>query len=521
MGHPPRPPRALHATLLRPAPEIRKMFHGLATGRDVAELLELDWSQLYYITSSRSYAYTVFTIPKKRLGRLRTIQSPHLSVKILQRKLLSVLYLVYQPHPAAHGFVLGRSIVTNARCHRRKRFVLNVDIEQFFPSITFARVRGLFIKHFGIGEAAATVLARICCNTGDSPDHLPQGAPTSPIISNMICHSLDHQLVTLAKTHGLYYTRYADDLTFSTNRRRFPSGIAEESGGVLLHIGAELERVIDTNGFALNSAKQRMQTPSRRQEVTGLLVNRRVNVRRTYIQQLRGMLHAWKQWGHDAAQATYQSNLETEHVPAEFRRVVSGKLGFLRDVRGVDDRIFRRLYGWARDLDGTLFPELPELSESAPSLRDAVGEFPTVSASDSRETRGTYFRRMIASASGVLWLVDAGMGQITVRDAQRALVEAGTRVAQVRLLSRHGPKDGETDAYRKLVLSLLERGIQVEWRTDPRRLFHDRWIADDDCCVNFGGAFNSMHEPHPPYGQNRIVPRPEHFERWWEESKTY
>ena len=186
MAHPPPPPRALHTTLLRPTREVRKLFRGLATGRDVADLLELDWSQLKYITSSRNYAYTVFAIPKNRPGQRRIIQAPHLSVKILQRKLLSILYLVYEPHPAAHGFARGRSIVTNASCHQRKKFVLNVDIEQFFPSITFPRVRGLFIKHFGIGEAAATVLARICCNTGDSPDHLPQGAPTSPIISNMI-----------------------------------------------------------------------------------------------------------------------------------------------------------------------------------------------------------------------------------------------------------------------------------------------------------------------------------------------
>ena len=466
MGHPPRPPRALHTALLRPKREVRKLFRGLATGRDVAELLELDWPQLKYITSSRNYSYTVFSIPKSRPGQRRIIQAPHLSVKILQRKLLSILYLVYEPHPAAHGFARGRSIVTNASCHQRKKFVLNVDIEQFFPSITFPRVRGLFIKHFGIGEAAATVLARICCNTGDSPDHLPQGAPTSPIISNMICHSLDHQLVSLAKTHGLYYTRYADDLTFSTNRKRFPAGIAEESDGTLLRIGTELERVIDDNGFALNSSKQRMQSLSRRQEVNGLLVNRRVNVRRPYILQLRGMLHAWKRWGHDAAQTTYQANSQTEDVNSEFRRVVSGKLGFLRDVRGVDDRIFRRLYGWARELDGTLFPELPELTARSTSLREAVGEFPTVSASDSKETRRTYLRRMFASTNGTLWLVDAHLSLDAVEDLVLALDRDGVGVTHVRLLSRDELKGGSAARYREIIAPLRARGLDVEWRAN-------------------------------------------------------
>ncbi|MCY4616459.1 MAG: reverse transcriptase domain-containing protein [Chloroflexi bacterium] len=159
----------------------------MKNGRDVADLLEIEHAQLHYITSRRRerYSYHAFEIPKKS-GETRQILAPHPTVKILQRKLLHVFNLVYEAHPAAHGFVPKHSILTNAQPHQGKRFVLNVDLEDFFPSIIFPRVRGLFIKHFRLPNRAATVLARVCCNTDDDPDHLPQGAPTSPIISNMI-----------------------------------------------------------------------------------------------------------------------------------------------------------------------------------------------------------------------------------------------------------------------------------------------------------------------------------------------
>ena len=242
--------------------------------------------------------------------------------------------------------------MTNARPHQGKRFVLNVDIEDFFPSITFPRVRGLFIKRFQMDARAATVLARLCCNTDDEPDHLPQGAPTSPIISNMICHSMDHALVRLADSHGLFYTRYADDLTFSTNRRLFPEAVAVEREGRLLRVGVALARVIDESGFSLNRNKSRLFGRSGRQEATGLTVNRRVNVQRRRIRELRGILHAWRKHGYDLAQDEYRRRHGGGH---SLLRVVQGKLAFIKQVRGRDDRIFRRLYGWARGLGPDYF----------------------------------------------------------------------------------------------------------------------------------------------------------------------
>ena len=305
-------------------------------------------------------------------------------MKILQRKLLQALNELYpKAHPAAHGFVRRRSILTNAQAHQDKRLVLNVDLEDFFSSITFPRVRGLFIKRFRLPGPAATVLARICCNTDDNPDHLPQGAPTSPIISNMICHAMDQALTKLAGDHGVYYSRYADDLTFSTNRHTFPEALAEKQAGHPVRLGDALVTIVQAdNGFTLNPRKSRLLSKARRQEVTGLTVNRRANVSRTSVRQLRGILHAWHAHEYENAEAEYRRRFDLKNTGASLRLVVQGKLAFLRQIRGVDDRVFRRLYGWARDLDEKTFPELPDMT-AARSLQIAAAEFPAISKNDS------------------------------------------------------------------------------------------------------------------------------------------
>jgi RNA-directed DNA polymerase len=169
-----------------------------------------------------SEKYRSFRIPKKRkdAGK-RVIQEPIPNLKIIQQKLLHVLQLVYNPKPSVHGFRQGKSIVTNAENHVKRRYVFNLDLKDFFPSIHFGRVH--FRAHpYNLNYKVATVLAQIC----SQPTGLPQGAPTSPIVSNMLCARMDSQLQTLAKRHYCYYTRYADDLTFSTSRRKFPAALA-------------------------------------------------------------------------------------------------------------------------------------------------------------------------------------------------------------------------------------------------------------------------------------------------------
>ena len=514
LPQPPQSTRQLSGTLTREPTEIKRVFRSLAHPKDVAELLEIEWSQLYYIThrAPNRYPYRRFEIPKKAGGR-RIIQAPHSTVKILQRKLLEVLDLVYKAHPAAHGFIRDRSISSNAASHVGKRLILNLDIQDFFPSITFPRVRGIFIKRFRIPPDPATVLARICCNTGDEPDHIAQGAPTSPIISNMICHAMDHQFVALARANGLFYTRYADDITFSTNRKAFPLALAEMHEGSITSIGSWIKDVLQDNGFTLNDRKTRAYSSASRQEVTGLTVNTRINLQRKFYRQIRSMLHAWKEHGHDAAQTEYNNKFDAYAKHAPFRLVIAGKLAYLRQIRTVDDRIFRRLYGWARYLDPNLFLELPAITDRAQSLRLAVGKFPAITSSDDKPLRRQYLRQMFASCTGILWVVDPDLKIEPVKDLED-VVTAG-KVSEIRLLSRSKPIAKQAQEFVEIRRRLKMADVSIEWHVLSSRAFHDRWLADDSDCVSIGGPFASIYDPRPPYGQNQIVPRPDQFEAWW------
>jgi RNA-directed DNA polymerase len=289
--------------------------------------------------------YKRFSIPKKRGGN-RIILEPTPNLKIIQQKLLQVLYAVYEPKSSVHGFISEKSIVTNAEQHVRKRYVLNVDLQNFFPSIHFGRVRGMFMAYpYNLNDAVATVLAQIC----SLPNCLPQGAPTSPIISNMICAKMDSQLQKLAKEHRCYYTRYADDLTFSTYVSRFPKSLAivvRDEAGQHIEVGAELAEIIHQNGFKINKSKVRLQTKEQRQEVTGLTTNLFVNVNRKFIRQIRAMLHAWEKFGYQAAEDEYRVKYSYRNVDKpyktlpSFQQVVKGKIEFVGMVRGRTDHIF-------------------------------------------------------------------------------------------------------------------------------------------------------------------------------------
>lgn len=180
-------------------------------------VLGLDYSEVQKILYP-SPAYRGFLL-KKRSGGNRLIEEPRKKVKLLQLKALE-FFSKFAPkvRPCVHGFVKDRGILTNAKAHweRRPTFVLNLDLKDFFPSITFFRVRGLLMSSpFSFSYEIATVFAHLCTYAGK----LPQGAPTSPYISNLICRSMDRDLMALASRHRCTYTRYADDMTFSFSVR--------------------------------------------------------------------------------------------------------------------------------------------------------------------------------------------------------------------------------------------------------------------------------------------------------------
>lgn len=304
--------------------------------------------------------YKAFLI-EKRSGGFRVIREPQYQLKVLQKKVLAYLYeRAGTPKPSAHAFVKKRSIVSNARKHleRRPTFVLNLDLEGFFPSINFYRVRGVFKKApFGFSHEVATVLAQMCVVRNE----LPQGAPTSPFLSNQVCRSLDRDLMDLAKRHQAIYTRYADDITFSFTRATaatLPANLCTfDSGEVKL--GNELVGIIERHNFKVNATKTRMSTRQRRMEVTGIVINEFPNVKRSFIDRIRGALHAWEKYGYEAAQAKWQERVahgvslafdkrpwkrqtRTRKPPA-LKNVLWGKLLHLRMVRGADDAIYTRL----------------------------------------------------------------------------------------------------------------------------------------------------------------------------------
>jgi retron-type reverse transcriptase len=311
---------------------------------DVAKLLGFKPRALSHILYVRpaSSNYHLFSIPK-RSGGTRSIAAPKNGLKLLQRRLTDLLQTCIveinqireesdEPrlrHQLAHGFVKDRSILTNARPHRNKRYVLNVDLEDFFGSIHFGRVQGFFLKDksFLLKPKTALVLAQIAC----FEQKLPQGSPCSPIISNLISHILDIHLVRLASRWGCTYTRYADDLTFSSNKKEFPARIATRSCSVSHEwtAGSDLVRIIRHSGFRINQSKTRMQYHDSRQEVTGLVVNHRINVPSDYRRKVRAMAHSLFRTG-----KYYLPSFARDEDGAEQPAMVRGSLAQLHGMLG-------------------------------------------------------------------------------------------------------------------------------------------------------------------------------------------
>jgi retron-type reverse transcriptase len=263
---------------------------------DLARLLGISLGSLRWLTYHRRGATVVhyhrYSIAKKT-GGLRSISAPKPALAAAQRWVLDNLLERIAVEPQAHGFVRGRSIVTNATPHVGRKVVCNLDLKDFFPSITFRRVKGLFHRA-GYSEHVATVLALLCTEPprvaaeldgkvyrvalGDRV--LPQGACTSPALTNVLCRRLDRRLRGLAARHGFTYTRYADDLTFSG-----------DNAGAVGRLLRSARSILQAEGFTEHPRKTRVMRRGARQEVTGLTVNARPAVSRREVRTLRAILH--------------------------------------------------------------------------------------------------------------------------------------------------------------------------------------------------------------------------------------
>ena len=356
--------------------DVRELFLGLQTPAELAALLQTDYQALrnllYYTPHAR--LYRSFGVPK-RSGGVREILAPTQHLKDLQTRLNSILQCVYLPQHklSVHGFLPGRSILTGAKFHTKQRYVLNIDLQDFFPSINFGRVRGLFMgTPYHLDARVATVLAQICCFA----NQLPQGAPTSPVISNMICARMDSHLQRLAASQRCFYTRYADDLSFSTYTGTFPLALAVIGPDNRVEIGGQLAEVVAKNGFRINPAKTRLQRCTHRQEVVGLIVNDFPNVERRYVRHIRSMLYAWEKHGYEAAQAEFVR--QYDHAPRHrvnkrlFAQVIQGRIAFLGMIRSKHNPAYLRFIARLRLLAPEMVPADAALTPSLPGTSQVV-----------------------------------------------------------------------------------------------------------------------------------------------------
>lgn len=326
--------------------------------------------------------YHSFEIPKKD-GSKRIISAPDKKLREIQRKLANLLSAVYEPKICAYGFIPYKNIVGNAAVHAKKHLVLNIDLKDFFHQIHFGRIRGMLVKEpYNIGIEAATTIAQLSCFNG----RLPQGAPSSPVITNMICVPLDNALMRLAKKTGCVYTRYADDITFSTFSKEFDKSIVYVEGKTIC-IGNELAKILQRNSFEVNLQKISLKSRDSRQEVTGLTVNEFPNVRRSYVRQIRAIMHSCETYGIlNAAKVYVKKGLcknpticgminnayAADNVTNWFKSVIIGKINFIRQIKGAQSLTYLSFAQQYNKLFDENYFDLTELHRFDIAVKDST-----------------------------------------------------------------------------------------------------------------------------------------------------
>lgn len=267
------------------------------TAAEIAAAMEISVGQLRFLAFDRKTShishYIRFKIPKKTGGE-RLISAPMPRLKNAQHWILVNILEKLELHECAHGFRSSHSIVTNARPHVGSEVIINFDLKNFFPSISYKRVKGLF-QSFGYSEAAATIFGLLCTEpeieeveldgktyfVAVTERHFPQGSPASPAITNLLCRRLDKRLDRMAGELGFVYTRYADDLTFSA------SGDSLQN---ICNVLRRTESIVAHEGFTINEQKTRILRKNRQQEVTGIVVNEHLSISKKELKRFRAAL---------------------------------------------------------------------------------------------------------------------------------------------------------------------------------------------------------------------------------------
>jgi RNA-directed DNA polymerase len=282
---------------------------------DLALHTDVPFTDVFRMVKNAGSYYRTFRLPKKS-GGYRKISAPTAALKVVQKWIANKLLPPDLVHDSATGYRKGMGILHNAQPHTNRDWVYNVDLEQFFPSVRANRVEQL-LEELGFNRKfAAELTALLTLN-----NELPQGAPSSPVLANLVCRSLDLRLSSLAQKRGWSYTRYCDDITLSG------------SGRIFTRDENLVRRIIADEGFRVNPTKVRINRQNSRQTVTGLVVNRFANIERQTRRRVRAMLHQYKQ-----ARGMTENDDACDLQFANGRRLL-GYISYLRMVRGHDESL--------------------------------------------------------------------------------------------------------------------------------------------------------------------------------------
>ena len=348
--------------------EIYKGAQKMKTVKDFASLLnhikrdefgtqkyKITEQQLLHFANAKIVPnrYKTFQIRKKS-GGTRDISAPCYQLGVILYITNILLKSLYEPSASVTGFTEGKSVVDNAQMHVNHHYVFNIDLKDFFPSVRQARVWArLQLPPFNFSQEIANVVAGLCChfNAEGTDCVLPQGAATSPLLTNAVCDTMDRRMRGVAKRFGLHYSRYADDMTFSSMHN-----VYQDDSDFRL----EIKRIIEDQGFKMNEKKTRLLRDGQRQEVTGLTVNSIVNVSRKYISDLRWIINVWEKEGYAKAYSLFYPKYKKEKGYIKkgepvMENVIGGKLNYLRMVKGSNNAAFNKLQARYNKLQQIVF----------------------------------------------------------------------------------------------------------------------------------------------------------------------
>ena len=298
--------------------------------KELAKLLGIEYQQLRGLAYHRDVIkydpYFRYSVPKRKGGE-RNIAAPNKILKQAQRKILEEILQKIEVSENAHGFISQKSIVTGAKMHKTSpALLINIDLENFFPTITFKRIAGLF-KSLGYSGYIASIIAMLCTYCERVPVEikgetrfvktsdriLPQGSPASPMITNIICRNLDTKMIELGEKEGFTYSRYADDMSFSFEN--------ETESEKIKRVLNEIKYIVSFNNFKINSKKTRFLRKNNRQVITGILVNNEeIGVPKVWVKRFRAIIH-------QAGIAKQRNELSKEK-----RYEISGMISYLNSV---------------------------------------------------------------------------------------------------------------------------------------------------------------------------------------------